>query len=132
MSTPGHRTVARSGYREYIKSAAWRAKRAEFWRSDLPKQCYGCGTNSTEASMHLHHRTYKNLGRERLLDLVPVCESCHREIHRLHNTDPRWRRKGLWAVTNFVADQRGGRAARARSNGHQPKRGGRGRRAVTA
>jgi predicted HNH restriction endonuclease len=50
--------------------------------------------------MHLHHRTYKNLGVERLMDLVPVCPDCHELIHAIFDADrPRWEREGLWYAT---------------------------------
>lgn len=51
--------------------------------------------------MHLHHRTYKNLGHERLMDLVPLCPKCHADVHRLHR-DPIWKRRGLWYATKRV------------------------------
>jgi len=57
--------------------------------------------------MHLHHRTYKNLGAERLMDLVPLCAGCHAEVHRLH-ADLVWRRRGLWAATKRVRRDRTG------------------------
>lgn len=85
-------------YAEYIQSSAWRAKREKYWASKMPKDCYCCG-KPRHAGMHLHHRTYKNLGNERLMDLVPVCQSCHDRIHQLHK-DPHWKRKGLWATTH--------------------------------
>jgi 5-methylcytosine-specific restriction endonuclease McrA len=107
MGAPGKRTVSRWGYRSYIQSPEWRAVRERYWASKLPKNCYCCGAER-KPGMHLHHRTYKNLGNERLLDLVPVCPRCHAEVHELHRSDDRWRRKGLWAATNFVARSRGG------------------------
>ena len=30
----------------------------------------------------LHHRTYSRLGRENLLDLLPLCRDCHELTHR--------------------------------------------------
>lgn len=64
--------------------------------------------------MHLHHRTYKNLGNERLMDLVPMCQECHDIIHRLYRTDHRWKRKGLWVLTGHLRKQRGGKKRAAR------------------
>lgn len=31
--------------------------------------------------MQLHHQTYTRLGFERLTDLVPLCEKCHKATH---------------------------------------------------
>lgn len=72
MGVPGKATVTRAGYRAYINSPAWRAVRERYWASKMPKVCYVCGC-PRRPGMHLHHRTYKNLGNERLMDLVPVC-----------------------------------------------------------
>lgn len=107
MTGGGRGRVARVGYRDYIQSAAWRAVRARYWASKLPTDCYCCGTPRAPG-FHLHHRTYKNLGAERLTDLVPVCPPCHEEIHRLHRSDPKWQRKGLWFVTKEVRRRRHG------------------------
>lgn len=29
----------------------------------------------------MHHKTYKRLGKERLTDLILLCEDCHLELH---------------------------------------------------
>src|SRR5690606_19121762 len=84
-------------YERYIQSAAWRRKREAYWRSGLPKNCYVCDAER-RPGMHLHHRTYKNLGSERLMDLVPLCPGCHDLVHRIHR-EPKFRRKGLWYAT---------------------------------
>lgn len=82
MSQPGNRTVNKEDYQKYIKSSAWRAKRKRFFDSKLDKSCYICGDKNSPKD--LHHRTYKNLGNERLMDLVPTCSgSCHQAIHDL-------------------------------------------------
>lgn len=101
MGVPGVATVQKTDYVSYIKSPAWRATRKRYWDSGLPDDCYCCGV-PRHPGMHLHHRTYKNLGAERLMDLVPVCQGCHDEIHRLHRGEERWKRKGLWFVTKHV------------------------------
>lgn len=85
-------------YRSYIQSKEWRAKREAYWNSKLPKDCYVCGAERTKG-FHLHHRTYKNLGSERLMDLVPVCPLCHELIHEIHRNTPGMKRKGLWYAT---------------------------------
>ena len=95
-------TPDRPTYTAYIRSPAWRRKREQYWASKMPKDCYVCGTHRVPG-FHLPHRTYKNLGNERLMDLTPVCEPCHSLIHRVQRADPqRWKRAGLWAVTKWV------------------------------
>lgn len=101
MGVPGKATKTRLEYREYINSPAWRKKREDYWRSGMPKNCYCCGT-PRHSGMHLHHRTYKNLGNERLMDLAPMCQTCHERIHDLHRSSERWKMKGLWAATKQI------------------------------
>lgn len=98
MSSQGHR-VPGLGYDEYIKSNAWKQKRAKYWLSKLPKTCFVCGA-ARHPGMHLHHRTYKNFGNERLMDLVPICQQCHNLVHEVYESDPKWKVRGLWAATN--------------------------------
>ena len=122
MSVKGRRTVSRAGYAAYIQSDAWRAVRRRFWASKLPKTCFICGADPMPG-MHLHHRTYKNLGNEMLKDIVPTCPGCHEEIHRLYESDPKWRAQGLWGVTKALRKRRGGgrvgMAKQYKAKGHQ-------------
>lgn len=98
MSAPGRGIYGPHQYRQYIQSAEWRAVRERYWASKLPKNCFVCDGPRVKG-MHLHHRTYKNLGAERLMDLVPVCPRCHDFIHELAH-DPYWKKRGgLWAAT---------------------------------
>ena len=94
MGVKGNRTVDRKDYKKYIRSPEWRAKKAKYWASNAPKECYICGR--TNRPMDLHHRTYKNLGNERLMDLVPVHRSCHDKIHEEHDLNPT---RGIWYST---------------------------------
>lgn len=64
-----------TGYRAYMKSSVWRAKRRE--RLDLDDGLCGCGS----AAEHVHHLSYKRLGDERMDDLRSVCRACHSRIH---------------------------------------------------
>lgn len=81
MAAPGSRTVARAEYRDYIRSPAWAEVRRRYWASKLPQACYCC--DRTDVPLDLHHRTYKNLGNERLMDLIPLCRPCHEAAHTL-------------------------------------------------
>lgn len=71
--------------------------RSRYFASKLPKECYGCGAG-WRPGFELHHRTYKNLGAERLMDLVLMCPGCHAEVHRLSRSDGR----DLWSATKAV------------------------------
>ena len=71
-----------ANYAEYLASDLWKAKRAEYMASDLPKTCIACGS----PDIRLHHRTYTRLGREQLLDLLPLCNSDHVKVHEYERT----------------------------------------------
>lgn len=98
MSAPGRAEYGPSQCGAYIQSAEWRATRERYWSSKLPHNCYVCDKPRV-AGMHLHHRTYKNLGNERLMDLVAVCPECHSFVHQL-SRETYWKNHGgLWAAT---------------------------------
>lgn len=66
------------GYREYLKTAWWKFRRKQYWKYH-PKKCYCCG-GVAEA---LHHNNYSRLFGEKDSDFVPLCHSCHQEVHDL-------------------------------------------------
>ncbi len=63
-------------YKEYLDSPAWETKRDAVKQRD-GGQCV-CGAKATEA----HHKTYKNIGKEPLSDLVALCQECHKREHK--------------------------------------------------
>lgn len=97
MGVTGRRTVPWQAYGEYINSPDWRATRQRYLDSKLPKECFGCFA-PWQSGFHFHHRTYKNLGAEKLSDIVPMCPGCHAMVHTLQ------RQKGLdlWTATKRV------------------------------
>ena len=62
-------------YKEYLDSPAWEVKRDDVIERD-GGQCV-CGTQATE----VHHKTYNNIGKEPLSDLVALCKECHERVH---------------------------------------------------
>lgn len=95
MGVPARKgALGRKDYRAYIQSQAWRDKRQAFINSKLSKDCSGCGLEFGPG-FHLHHKTYKNLGVERLMDLVMLCPSCHELVHEKKTRD-------LWKQTSKV------------------------------
>ena len=70
-------------YKEYLDSPAWKMKRDAVIQRD-GGQCV-CGAKATE----MHHKTYDNIGKEPLSDLVMLCAECHERIHefRVPNDD---------------------------------------------
>ena len=63
-------------YDEYLRSDAWKAKRARVLARDK-RICQGCGDTATQ----VHHLTYARVGDELLLDLTSVCGDCHARLH---------------------------------------------------
>jgi len=92
-------------YYEYIRSEQWQRVRRKFYSSKMYKHflgeskwnCYCCGRG--DVSLDLHHRTYKRLGKEKISnDLVPVCRSCHKEIHDLIDHKD----VNVWGATKMI------------------------------
>lgn len=97
MSIAGKRTVKRGAeYYAYLRSDAWYEVKLRYLQSKLPKNCYICAAPWSNAFV-FHHRTYKNLGCERLMDIVPVCRPCHDIVH----ASARTLRLSLWQATNL-------------------------------
>ena len=69
-------------YQIYLNSKAWAETRKKFFEQAGPL-CI-CGNSATE----LHHKTYKNIGKENILtDLVGLCKECHGNIHESRNSN---------------------------------------------
>lgn len=74
--------LPRSEYQDYIQSDAWLKRRLEFLKTH--DKCRKCGTDQ---DLHVHHKTYKNLGREHDRDLTTLCERCHNKLHKYMDTN---------------------------------------------
>lgn len=67
-------------YQEYLQTDEWKdtrrraLKRARF-------ACQVCNVKNTE--LHVHHRTYDNLGCEENTDLIVLCKRCHEKAHEV-------------------------------------------------
>lgn len=70
--------LTRKEYGEYLFSEHWKDVKSRFWQSRMPKSCFVCGSHE---QLQLHHKTYKRLFRERLTDLVLLCDTCHSGVH---------------------------------------------------
>jgi len=70
-------------WRVYMQSPEWAARKAEYY-SRHPKVCAAC---SATKPIHLHHMTYKRITEEIDSDLVPLCMSCHRAVHKFHKSE---------------------------------------------
>jgi hypothetical protein len=76
-----HGASESAAYETYIGSYAWKtnpARLAELRASGY--RCRTCNASRDEARLEVHHRTYKNLGRELISDLTTLCAECHHVI----------------------------------------------------
>lgn len=92
-------------YRDYLNSDEWKKKRAEA-RKRAGGKCKVCGSR---ARLETHHKTYKNLGKERQHELVVLCdvhhEQCHAFIKNWHAK--KWKPLSDYALTmKFVAREK--------------------------
>ena len=64
-------------YKEYLKTNHWLMLKARMYN----KYKYKCAYCSTNKDLNLHHKTYDNVGNERVKDLVYLCSNCHKLVH---------------------------------------------------
>jgi hypothetical protein len=69
-------------YDDYLSSPHWLQFKSRYFEKKA-RECDLCGDPAVE----LHHITYRNLGRERLQDVVPLCRFCHEGTHDHARTD---------------------------------------------
>jgi hypothetical protein len=65
-------------YALYLKTPHWQEFRERYYVSQLLQECFVCGNPKFE----LHHHTYVRLGQEGLHDVVPLCDTHHRDVHK--------------------------------------------------
>lgn len=85
-------------YKEYLQSEHWYDVRNRFYKSKLCKnRCEACGNRD---NLNLHHKTYKRIGQEWLNDLVLLCHSCHKSLHKIEKEKrAKNPRSHLWGIT---------------------------------
>ena len=73
-------TKTRFDYKTYLKSNAWKIKKNQWVESGRPLECWACGKPMprNRSGFNFHHRTYENLGNEKLDDLVLLCMKDHK------------------------------------------------------
>ena len=77
---------------EYYESERWKDFREDI-KFQAEPVCVSCGVRQTRVQdyvtdgdkrfMHLHHITYKHLGREKLEELCWMCSYCHSDLHNI-------------------------------------------------
>jgi len=64
-------------YDQYIQSDEWKIKRA----AALDHARNRCQVCNDGMNLHVHHRTYEDLGNEHIYDLTVLCRECHDLYH---------------------------------------------------
>ena len=64
-------------YKWYIQSFIWKAK-AHRAKELAGFKCQLCNANQ---ELHAHHRTYDQLGFEKIEDITVLCADCHAKFH---------------------------------------------------
>ncbi len=88
-------------YKEYLQSDHWRTFRKQYFLERNSKGCEFCKAN---VPLDLHHRTYARVGREKSSDVIPLCRSCHDEVHDLQRNHGA---KNLQVATDTVSLRHG-------------------------
>lgn len=68
-----------ANYDEYLKSKWWRQRRKQAL-DKAKNRCERCG-EVPDKPLHVHHKSYDRLGREKASDLEVVCYKCHHYEH---------------------------------------------------
>ena len=85
-------------YDRYMKSPQWAAKREERLRLD-GNHCVMCGRSNglqkdgVTPILQVHHISYQRLGNEPMADLVSLCPTCHKRIHKYYRRFRTWEDK---------------------------------------
>jgi len=69
----------RKQYQAYLMTEEWKHKAGLVMERD-GWVCQSCGEAT---AVEVHHKTYANIFREPLFDLVAVCRKCHTKLHGL-------------------------------------------------
>lgn len=65
------------GYRKYLESKHWMLLRKLLVKKD--SRCAIC--NEITNNLQLHHLSYERIGFEKEMDLLILCDSCHKLVH---------------------------------------------------
>ena len=64
-------------YGEYLRTPEWAEQRCRALRRADGR----CETCARTQRLHVHHRKYSERGRERVGDLIVLCDDCHLAVH---------------------------------------------------
>ena len=104
----GFENLDGESYQSYLRSPHWKDLRRRFFKSKLFRgRCDVCG--NPDVRLSVHHKTYKRLGREWLMDLMAVCDGCHGKVHEAHSVG------GMTLWTASKRTRRGGQRSNLQS-----------------
>lgn len=69
-------------YRKYLDSAEWKLLRNSILK-ERGCVCEKCKVTNNRWNLHIHHMTYKRLFNELKADLLVLCATCHKEVHKM-------------------------------------------------
>jgi 5-methylcytosine-specific restriction endonuclease McrA len=72
-------------YQEYLRSSKWSKKRDKRLERD-GHCCRTCGASGENIKLHVHHSNYEWFQRERMRDLITLCDECHNAITKVINS----------------------------------------------
>ena len=64
-------------YSQYLNSKVWNRKRKKALKM-YDYKCFHC----LEPAENVHHSEYREWGKEKPEDLIPVCKKCHNLLHK--------------------------------------------------
>ena len=83
-----HKKWTKKNYAEYLNSSHW----FNFKRAYYKKHKRICSYCGSKVNIHLHHLTYKRIGKETFEDVVPLCKECHIAEHKMLKEEKRIRK----------------------------------------
>lgn len=98
----GVKSLGYPTYSKYLQGIEWKKTKIRFLNSNYVLRidgvlaCSHCRALQTDLQhpLHVHHKTYKNVGHEDITnDLLLVCVDCHDIIHNRHKIRPRSQKK---------------------------------------
>lgn len=104
-------------YSAYLRTKHWNMLREKYFTLNKNICCW-CGSVDY---VQLHHLNYKNIGKESLDDLVPLCKSCHKELHKVSRDT---KDVSMGAVNTFIKKYRNAEGKKARKRRKKKKNTG--------
>lgn len=95
-----------NSYKDYLKTNHWKNIRSII-RKKYKNKCRSCKTTE---NLEVHHKTYKNIGNEKLSNLTLLCRNCHQKAHdQSDNNDKALKliRKKREYAFNYIKDKYG-------------------------